>query len=268
MGRFSGKTVIVTGGASGIGLATAQRIVAEGGHAAIFDRDQHTAEESGRRLAADGNQIAPTIVDVSDPKALAAAAEAVQKQAGSVDGLFANAGVSGRGASLDIPLEQWHQVIDVDLTGAFFSMQAVLPMMVAQQSGAIVTTASVAAIMALPAIASYTAAKAGVIAVTRQVAVDYGKDGIRANSICPGTVRTQMTAGTYTWAAGGDPQAGAELLEARANTIALGRLGTPEDVAALVTFLLSDDASWLTGGNYVVDGGLTIGMPGARTPIA
>ena len=163
--------------------------------------------------------------------------------------------------TLDTSPEDWRRVIDVDLTGTFFSMQAVLPFMVAQGSGSIVTTASVAAVVALPSMASYTAAKAGVVAVAKQVAFEFAKDGVRVNSICPGTVRTQMTEGTYTWAAGGDPEAGSALLETRAETIALQRLGVPQDVAAMAVFLLSDEAAYITGGFYPVDGGAGAANP-------
>lgn len=267
MSRFDDKTVLITGGASGIGLGTARRIVAEGGAVAVLDRQGDAIEAAVAQLTSTGGRAKGFEVDVTDAEALEAAAVATRDEFGSIDGLFASAGIRGYGRGADTELDWWKTVIDIDLTGVFLSIRAVLPIMIEQDSGAIVAASSVSAIIGASNQAPYTAAKAGVIALCRQIALDYGSHHIRVNSICPGTVKTPLSQAGYTIRAGGDPEKGEALLEERAKSMALGRLGTPEDVAALVSLLLSDEGSWITGANYLIDGGMTIGTTGARSAV-
>jgi NAD(P)-dependent dehydrogenase (short-subunit alcohol dehydrogenase family) len=155
------------------------------------------------------------------------------------------------GRAADVPLVEWERVIRIHLTGVWLCAKAVLPTMVSNRRGSIIAQGSIGGLIGVPAIAAYAAAKGGIIALARQIAVDYGPDGVRCNAICPGTVWTPLVERTYA-ARGGhgdDPQAKA------ASYHPLGRLGEPEEVARLALYLASDESSWTTGAVHVVDGG-------------
>lgn len=234
------------------------RFAAEGARVACADRDGDGAQRCAAAIAAAGGAASAWALDVTDEHALAKVAD----ELGRIDVLHANAGVAGEGRAHELDRVSWERVIGVSLTGTWLTIKAVLPAMRRAGGGSIVTTASVAAATGVPALAAYSAAKGGVVALTRQVAVDYAPEGIRANCVCPGTVDTALVRDAHRERAGGDPTAAEELLAARAATVPLGRLGTPGDVAALVAFLASEDAAWITGATYVADGGVTAAHPG------
>jgi NAD(P)-dependent dehydrogenase (short-subunit alcohol dehydrogenase family) len=204
------------------------------------------------------------VADVTRADSLQRAVAAACDAFGGVDVLHANAGVPGAGTALDTTPAEWRRALDVNLTGVWLSIRAALPAMIERGGGSIVTTASAAALAGVPGIAAYSAAKGGVVALTRQVAIDYAPRRVRANAICPGTVRTPLVERTYLDRAGGDLAAAEAQLRRGGREYPLGRLGRPEEVAALVAFLASDDAAWITGAAYPVDGGVS----GALVPRA
>jgi NAD(P)-dependent dehydrogenase (short-subunit alcohol dehydrogenase family) len=253
---MSGRGVLVTGAGSGIGRAAALRFAREGAVVACADRDGAAAEET----AAQAEHALAVTADVTSEADLARAVAALHERAGSVDALYANAGIDGTGRAHELERADWDRVIAVNLTGVWLSIKAVLPLMLGQGRGAIVTQASIGGIIGVAGLPAYAAAKAGVIGLTRQVAVDYAREGIRANALCPGTVWTPLVERTYEAGAGLAP--GAQLdPETTQATIArrypLGRLGTPEEIASFAVFLASDESAWTTGQAFVVDGGMT-----------
>jgi NAD(P)-dependent dehydrogenase (short-subunit alcohol dehydrogenase family) len=184
---------------------------------------------------------------------MAAMATAVLADAGRVDVIFANAGIEGVGTAADLDEDSWTRVLDVDLKGVWLTSKFFLKSMVDNGGGSIVNTASIGGLVGVPGIFPYAAAKGGVIALTRQMAVDYAGAGVRVNSVCPGTVVTPLV--ERNWRA--KDLDVAEQTARLADRHPLGRAGTPDDVAAAVLFLASDEASWITGQALTVDGGVT-----------
>ena len=249
--RLDGKVAIVTGGASGLGLASARRFAAEGARVACLDIDGDAAE---RAAAGIGEAALGLAADVTDEAALDRAVAATLERFGRVDVLYANAGIPGTGGVHGLGLDTWQRVIDVNLTGVFLSARAVLAPMLEQGSGSIILQASAAGIGGVRGLAAYAAAKGGVVALTRQMAADYSERGIRVNAICPGTVLTPLVEKTYIERAG-DQEAGRRELARRERDYPLGHLGDVDDVANLALFLASDEAAWIAGSVYPVDGG-------------
>ncbi|UGQ11595.1 glucose 1-dehydrogenase [Yinghuangia sp. ASG 101] len=256
-GRLSGKNAIITGAGSGLGAATALRFGAEGAAVACADRDSAAAEDTAARIrAAGGRAIAlhTDVTSVADTEKMAADAIAAF---GTVDILFSNAGVEGAGNAADVTEQLWDRVIDVNLKGVWLCAKAVLPHMVAAGGGVIINQASMGALVGIDNIFPYTAAKGGVVAMTKQMAVSYGPENIRVNAICPGTIPTPLVyrSRVERGVAGADGGDQAALDAQVAQRFPLRRLGTPEDVASLALFLAGDEADWVTGGIYTVDGG-------------
>jgi NAD(P)-dependent dehydrogenase (short-subunit alcohol dehydrogenase family) len=216
------------------------------------------AEETARSIRDDGCQASAVGVDVADSERVRSLVEQTIAQYGRIDVLYANAGVGGVGTAVDTDEAEWNRVISINLTGLWLTCKYVLPHMVAAGSGSIVNQASIGGMRGVPAVAAYAAAKAGVIGLTRQMALDYGPSGVRVNAIAPGTVPTQLVQGI--WAAGAGLVAADSLderIERAAALYPLRRVGTPEDIANLALFLASDEAGWITGAVYVIDGGKT-----------
>ena len=261
MGRIDGKVAIVTGGASGLGLASALLFGREGAKVAIADLDGAGANRAAGEIAAAGGEAIGIELDVTDAAAVEQAVADTIARFGRVDVLFANAGIPGEGNAASLDRADWDRVIAVNLTSVWLSMRAVLPHMAERGRGAILATASVAGITGVPNTPAYSAAKGGVVALTRQVAVDFAGQGVRVNAICPGPVLTPLFEAAFRERAPEDPDAA---LSARAATVPLGRLGAPSDIANMALFLVSDEADWITGAVYAVDGGITAAMvPGA-----
>lgn len=253
MRRFDGKVALVTGGGRGIGRAIALRLASEGAAVAILDLDPVAAEGAARAIGAVGGTAIARGADVTRPEQVAAAVGAAAQTLDVIDVLVNNVGVATRGDLATTDPADWTFEIDGTLNGAYHVTRAVLPAMVARGRGAIVSIGSVNGMIALgnPA---YSAAKAGLWSFTRSLAVEYGPKGIRANLVSPGTVRTEHP----TWQERLQKDPG--IFDRLARWYPVGRVGRPEDVAAAVAFLASDEAGFVNGANLVVDGGLTAGM--------
>jgi NAD(P)-dependent dehydrogenase (short-subunit alcohol dehydrogenase family) len=245
MRGLKGKNVVVTGGASGIGLATAERFLEEGCGVCVLDRN----DEALSRATAERPDLAGAIeADVSSLEQVQAAfAEAIDRM-GSVDVLINNAGISIRHDFLHITPEEWDRVLDVNLKGVFYAAQTAARHMVDRGSGVILNTASTAGSTGYPHYADYSASKGGVIALTLAMALELAPT-VRVNAISPGYVLTPMQRAEYT----------DEMLDAVNRKIPLGRHAKPEEIAALFAFLASEDGAFATGQVYVMDGGETTG---------
>jgi NAD(P)-dependent dehydrogenase (short-subunit alcohol dehydrogenase family) len=258
--RVQDKVAIITGAGSGIGAATALRYGSEGARIVCADIDGVAAEAIAQQIADQGGDAVAVAVDVSDQAQTERMADLALEHFGTIDVLYANAGIAGTGTAKDTTVEMWDRVIAVNLTGVWLSMRAVLPTMVEHGGGAIINQASIGGLIGVPGIFPYAAAKAGVIGMTRQAAVDFGPHDVRINAIAPGTAPTPLVTATYEARAGMTGGQGADAEEALArvaNRYPIGRLGTVEDIANLALFLGSDEAAWITGSIYVIDGGYT-----------
>ncbi len=241
-GRFAGRVVVVTGAGSGIGREMARRFLEEGARVIAADLDPAGVPQGAEPLA----------LDVTDGAAFTAAVDAAVARHGRLDVLCNNAGIGSTRDVLQTTAAEWERVFAVNVTGTFNGLQAALPQMLSAGSGAIVNTASVAGMIGLRDRAAYCASKGAVIALTKQVAVQYADSGVRCNCLCPGTVDSPWVGRLLDQA--DDPQAARAALVARQPA---GRLGRPEEVAEAALYLASDAAAFVTGAELVIDGGLT-----------
>ena len=239
MRGLAGKRVVVTGGASGIGAATAARFLEEGAMVAILDRD----EAGCARACQDNPKLRAVVADVADYGSVQPAFDEIDRALGGLDVLINNAGISIRHPFLEITPEEWAQVLAVNLTGAFYVAQAAARHMTQGSGGVILNTASTNGIMGYPYYADYNASKAGLIELTRSMALELAPK-VRVNAVAPGYVLTPMQRAEYTDA----------MLEEVNRKIPLRRHAQPEEVAALFAFLASDDAAYLNGHVYIIDG--------------
>lgn len=252
--RQDGKVVLVTGAGSGMGRAMVHQFVAEGARVAAVGRTADKIQATVAELA-DPSRARAFRADVSDESAVEECVAAVLDWAGRVDVLCNNAGVLDTyNPAHEVTMDEWNQTVAVNMTGPFLMSRAVLPTMLQQGKGAIIITASTSAFSAAGGGVAYTAAKHGALGLTRQLTFEYGKRGIRVNAICPGATRTPM--------AMGDSEATPDMDAAIAQTPA-GRWCEPEEIAKLAAFLASDDADFVHGSAYVIDGGW---LTAARDP--
>jgi NAD(P)-dependent dehydrogenase (short-subunit alcohol dehydrogenase family) len=255
-GRLNGKCVVVTGAGSGFGRASSLRFALEGARLVCTDIDGWAAEATAAQVRSEGGSAMALRADITSEADCEATVRAALEQYGTVDGLYANAGIEGAGRAGECSVDHWRRVIDIDLTGSWLSAKAVLPVMRKQRRGSIVLTASVAGLVGFPNQAPYAAAKGGVIALARQLTADYAGEGIRVNAICPGTVLTPLVERHYENRArleGADAQA---LMKQTTERYPVGRFGAVDEIVGLALFLLSDESSYVFGTASAVDGGL------------
>jgi 3-oxoacyl-[acyl-carrier protein] reductase len=248
---MSGRGVIVTGAGSGMGAAMAEEFASRGDVVAAWDLNAEAVKRVADRLP-EGSCIAVT-ADVGDPDSVQRGVEESLKALPRIDVLCSNAGVlDDYTPALDTPVELWNRIIATDLTAGYLMARAVLPSMLENGGGVIVYTASISGFIAGGGGAAYTSAKHGLIGLTKQMAFDYGRQGVRVNAICPGPVRTGMTEHLFT------PEGRQPHVDAAVAGIPAGRWAEPVEIARLAAYLASDDASFIHGAAYMIDGGWTI----------
>jgi 3alpha(or 20beta)-hydroxysteroid dehydrogenase len=239
--RLNGKVAMVTGGASGMGKAEAQRFVAEGARVAIAD----VSDDAGQGVAEELGEAAMfSHLDVSDPAAWRPVVDSVQARWGHLDILVNNAGIGAGGPIDELPLEDHQRLIDVNVNGVYYGMRALAGPMRAQGSGSIVNISSIDGLVGVGGLSTYSASKFAVTGLTRAAAIELGPAGIRVNSVHPGVIDTPLLS-----------EAGRARMVPLMEMQPIPRIGRPEEVAALVLFLASDEASYITGAQMVVDGG-------------
>jgi NAD(P)-dependent dehydrogenase (short-subunit alcohol dehydrogenase family) len=249
--RFTDKTVVVTGSAHGIGRASALRFASEGANVAVLDlRDdgQLVAQECAKL----GGRAQAYVVDVSNEEQVADTVARIESDFGGIDVLHSNAGRLRAGTVTETDLQEWNLTLSVNVTSMYLMVRSVAPVMVKKGKGAIITTGSISGLFGEPALAVYATSKAAVVNLTRSLAIDYARLGVRVNCVCPGWVDTGFNDPQFAH----DQLSDADINDLIDRTVPMGRQGLPEEMAAAVAFLASDDASYITGQTLVVDGGL------------
>lgn len=246
--EFSGRVAFISGGASGIGMASAHQLAAHGAHIAIADVQGEQADAVAAALCANGAQAIALGCDVRDDDAVRNAVNATVARFGRLDIAINAAGIGGPEVrTADYPPEQWDRVIDVNLNGVWRCMRHQIPVMLAGGGGVMVNVASVAGLVGFPRHPAYAASKHGVIGLTKTAALEYGRQGLRINALCPGFTLTPMVQQMI------DAGLPADALAAK---VPLGRLGTPEEIAATVLYLCSSAAAFMCGHALAIDGGI------------
>jgi meso-butanediol dehydrogenase / (S,S)-butanediol dehydrogenase / diacetyl reductase len=245
MKRFDGRVVLITGAASGIGAAAARRFASEGARVLLGDLN----EDGGRALERELGDVARFFpLDVREIAQVDACTQACVDHFGRLDVVFNNAGIGSYGAAPDLDPKIWRDVLAVDLDAVFFGCRAAIPQLRRSGGGVIVNTASISGLFGDYGLLAYNAAKGAVVNLTRALAIDHAREGIRVNAVCPGPIDTPLVKALMEHAA---------VSREYARNIPMGRVGRADEVAAAVAFLASDDAAYITGATLVVDGGLT-----------
>jgi NAD(P)-dependent dehydrogenase (short-subunit alcohol dehydrogenase family) len=245
--RLMDRVAVVTGGASGIGLASVRRLASEGAHVVVADFDVEGGQAAAKEV--DGLFVE---VDVTDQEAVEHLFREAKEAYGSVDVAFNNAGISPPedDSILETGVEAWRRVQEVNLTSVYYCCKAVLPYMLEQGKGSIINTASFVAVMgAATSQISYSASKGGVLSMTRELGVQFARQGVRVNALCPGPVNTPLLQELFA--------SDEERAQRRLVHVPMGRFGEPEEMAAAVAFLASDDSSFMTASSFLVDGGIS-----------
>lgn len=249
--RFDGKTVIVTGGALGIGRAVCEILAERGACVSIFDWDNESGQEAFEKITEAGGKALFSKIDVADLDAVQNGVERTRNAFGGVNSLVVSAGIQRYGTAVSTDDDQWNEVLGVNLKGAWNAAKAAIPLMQQAGGGTVVNVSSVQALASQQNVLAYTVSKHGLIGLTRSIAMDFAKENIRANAVCPGTVDTPM----LQWAASLDPNP-QSVYDACNQMHPLGRIAQPREIAEVVAFLAHESSSFVTGAVWTVDGGL------------
>lgn len=252
MSSISGKSAIITGGASGIGLAISSSFAAAGASVAILDYDSAAGEKAVAEIEAAGGRAMALQCDVSERASVESAMEAVKEQLGGIDILVNNAGVANIGTATTTSEEDFDRVMKVNVKGIFLCLQSALPLMVEGGGGVVLNMSSIAAITALKDRFAYSTSKGAVHTMTYSVAADYLESGIRCNSICPARVHTPFVDG---YLEKNYPDNKEEMFQKLSAVQPIGRMAKPEEIAQLALYLCSDESSYITGQSFNIDGG-------------
>ena len=258
MKRFLNHVVVITGAANGIGKACAHRFAQEGANVACLDIMSEDNESTAAECRDLGVDAAAYHCDITDADNISRVVRDILEQWGRIDTLVASAGIYTGAPLAQVPLHQWQRTLDINLTGAFLTNQAVAPIMMEQRSGSIVNLSSMAGKTSWPASAEYSSSKSGVIGLTRSVAMELAPYGATANAVCPGNTLTDMVRNVAGKVGAADGMTGEEWLNMRANDCPMKRLAEPWEIAGVIAFLASQDSRYLTGQAIEVDGGMVM----------
>lgn len=253
MSRLAGKIAIITGGASGIGAASARLFAAEGACVAIADMEQGAIDAVVAEITATGGEAFGMVADVADAAQVEAFVSAVAERYGAVHVLFSNAGIGGKGSVVEIDVDAFSRTLAVNLGGSFLCSKYAIPHMQAAGGGSIIFTASELALIGSKRNAAYTASKAALIGMARSMALDHAPAGIRVNVLCPGPIDTPMLQRSIV--THDHPDEYAQLI---VDDVPLGRIGRADEIARVALFLAADESSFMTGSTVVADGGATV----------
>ena len=258
MERFKNMSILITGGATGIGAACAERFAAEGADVAIVDMNREECERTARKCREAGGRTLIFSRDVTEAGGAEEVVEEIRSEWSGIDVLVCSAGIYSGAPLEEVSLEDFRKVVEVNLTGTFLYNKAVAPVLRSRKRGSIINVSSMAGKTSWPASAQYSSSKSGVIGLTRSVAMELAPYGVTANTICPGNTRTEMVKNVAGIVGGRDGLSAEKWLESRAEDCPLGRLAEPWEMAGVIAFLASEDSRYLTGQSLSVDGGMVL----------